>query len=269
MLHFVKAHAYGNDFLYVRDQDVSGAALDLLARDLCDRHTGIGADGLIVYGTATAGTTMKLLNADGSRAEVSGNGVRALAALVLRHDPRSDATVTIQTEAGVKELSRIGHEGPRQIFRAAMGMPRDVRKILPLEVAGAAVQPIVLNMGNPQCVLVGPLPDERRFLQIGAALERHELFPDGTNVEFAEVEAPDRVRILIWERGVGPTSSSGTGSCAALVAAASFGGASHAADVVAPGGTQRVEWLPDGVYLTGWAEILVEGQWLRQIPRTA
>ena len=83
------------------------------------------------------------------------------------------------------------------------------------------------------------------------------------------METPDRVRILIWERGVGPTASSGTGSCAALVAAASFGGAAHAADVVAPGGTQRVEWRADGVYLTGWAEVLVEGEWLRQIPRTA
>ena len=87
------------------------------------------------------------------------------------------------------------------------------------------MHPVVLDMGNPQCVILGPLPAEPRFQLIGAALERHELFPEGTNVEFAEVETPDRVRILIWERGVGPTSSSGTGSCAALVAAASFGGA--------------------------------------------
>jgi diaminopimelate epimerase len=103
---------------------------------------------------------------------------------------------------------------------------------------------------------------------LGAALERHDLFPQGANVAFAEVEAPDRIRILIWERGVGPTSSSGTGSCAALVAAASFGGAAHEADVIAPGGAQRVEWKPDNVYLTGWAEVLCEGEWFGQIPRT-
>ena len=99
-------------------------------------------------------------------------------------------------------------------------------------------------------------------------LERHPLFPQGTNIEFAHVESPESVRILIWERGVGPSLSSGTGSCAALVAAASFGGASRSADVVAPGGAQRVEWLEDSVYLTGWAEVLCSGEWRRQIPRT-
>jgi diaminopimelate epimerase len=92
------------------------------------------------------------------------------------------------------------------------------------------------------------------------------MFPDGTNVEFAHVEAPDRVRIVIWERGCGPTSSSGTGSCAALVAAASFGGAERSADIVAPGGGQRVEWPDDHVYLTGWAEVVCRGEWLRELP---
>jgi diaminopimelate epimerase len=88
------------------------------------------------------------------------------------------------------------------------------------------------------------------------------MFPSGTNVEFAQVDARDRVRILIWERGVGPTTSSGTGSSAAAVAAAAHGGAARALDVIAPGGTQRVEWHEDGVYLTGWAEVVLEGQWL-------
>jgi diaminopimelate epimerase len=91
----------------------------------------------------------------------------------------------------------------------------------------------------------------------------HPHFPEGTNVELASVEAADRVRILIWERGVGPTESSGTGACAAAVAASQFGGASRALDVVAPGGTQRVEWKDDGLYLTGWAEIVAEVTWLK------
>ena len=90
------------------------------------------------------------------------------------------------------------------------------------------------------------------------------MFRHGTNVEFAVVEAPGRVRILIWERGVGPTRSSGTGSCAALIAAASFGGAAREADIVAPGGTQRVEWAEDSVYLTGWAEVVFDGEWQRE-----
>jgi diaminopimelate epimerase len=115
-------------------------------------------------------------------------------------------------------------------------------------------------------VIIGRLPDREAFERIGGALERHVLFPRGTNVEFAEVEAADRIRILIWERGVGPTTSSGTGSCAALVAAASFGGADRTADVTAPGGTQRVEWREEGVYLTGWAEVVCAGEWFRPLP---
>src|SRR5262249_29855428 len=117
------------------------------------------------------------------------------------------------------------------------------------------------DFGNPQCVALGVLPDRARFERLGPALERHEMFPERTNVEFAHVEAPDTVRILIWERGVGPTTSSGTGSCAALIAAASFGGASRDAEVIAPGGRQRVEWRDDSVYLTGWAEVLYDGVW--------
>jgi diaminopimelate epimerase len=271
MLRFAKAHAYGNDFLYVLSEDVSGAALETLAREMCDRHMGAGADGLIVYTRERAAgndVTMRLFNADGSRAEVSGNGVRALAALALHHDDRPDAAVTIHTEAGVKELKRLARDGARQTFRGSMGAPADLRRELPIEVAGEDVQCATLNMGNPQCVVLGPLPDAQRFQRLGAALERHEMFPKGTNVEFADVEAPDRVRILIWERGVGPTSSSGTGSCAALVAAASFAGAAREANVIAPGGAQRVEWRADGVYLTGWAEVLFQGEWFRQIPRT-
>ena len=99
--------------------------------------------------------------------------------------------------------------------------------------------------------------------RLGSLLEHHEAFPEGTNVEFASVEAPDRVRILIWERGVGPTLASGTGACAAAVASAAFGGAGRDVEVIAPGGSQRVEWRPEGLYLTGWAEVLFKGHWLK------
>lgn len=267
MIRFAKAHAYGNDFLFVIRSDVEGAALDALAREICDRHTGVGADGLIVYERSDGGLSMRLYNADGSRAEVSGNGVRALGALALNRDNRSSAELTIHTDAGAKHLTRIGRDGSRQTFRTAMGTPAGLRTER-IDAAGEPVEAVVLNIGNPQCVVLGPLPDDSRFRRLGAALERHRMFPDGSNVEFAHVETPSRVRILIWERGVGPTLSSGTGSCAALVAAAAFGGAARDADLVAPGGTQRVEWTPEGVYLTGWAEVLCDGEWLRQIPRT-
>jgi len=259
MIRFSKAHAYGNDFLYVRREDIGpGVALDALARELCDRHTGIGADGLMLYEATPDGASMQLLNADGSASEVSGNGVRGLAALLLRGDERPEVPITIHTEGGVKRLVRTGRDGSRQTFRAAMGLPVDLRQ-RQVTAAGESLQVAVMNFGNPQCVALGPLPDEARFRRLGPALEHHEIFPARSNIEFAEVEAPGRVRILIWERGVGPTMSSGTGSCASLIAAAAFGGAARDAEVIAPGGTQRVEWREEGIYLTGWAEVVFEG----------
>jgi diaminopimelate epimerase len=261
MLRFSKAHAYGNDFLYIRRADLGpGVALDALARELCDRHTGIGADGLMVYEPTPDGASMQLLNTDGSASEVSGNGVRGLAALLLRDDERDDVPITIYSEGGVKRLVRTGREGSRQTFRAAMGLPVDLRQ-REVTAAGESLKVAVMNFGNPQCVALGPLPDEARFRRLGPALEHHEIFPARSNIEFANVEAPGRVRILIWERGVGPTMSSGTGSCASLIAAAAFGGAARDAEVIAPGGTQRVEWREDSVYLTGWAEEIFSGEW--------
>jgi diaminopimelate epimerase len=261
-MKFSKAHAYGNDFLYVRAGDVQGCVLDALARELCDRHTGVGADGLIVYESAPDGASMRLFNADGSRSEVSGNGVRGLAAIMLRGRDEQDVSMTIHSEGGIKRLVRTGRSGSRQTFRAAMGLPADLRQVT-VTVAGESLPVAVMDFGNPQCVALGPLPDPDRFQRLGPALERHEMFPARTNVEFAQVESPESVRILIWERGVGPTMSSGTGSCAALIAAAAFGAAARDADVIAPGGSQRVEWRDDSVYLTGWAEVLIDGDWLR------
>lgn len=277
-MQFTKAHAYGNDFLYLRRELVASTRLDALARELCERHTGIGADGLIVYQPTPDGASMQLFNADGSRSEVSGNGVRGLAAILLRDrdfgGPETASgwtdvapaarteVVTIHSEGGVKRLTRTGRRESRHTFRAAMGMPERLRQVA-IDVAGESLQAAVMMFGNPQCVVLGPLPDDDRFARLGPALEHHPMFPDRTNVEFATVEQPDSVRIRIWERGVGPTTSSGTGSCASLIAAAAFGGAARDATVIAPGGSQRVDWRDDNVYLTGWAEVLFDGEWLR------
>ncbi|HUK36910.1 MAG TPA: diaminopimelate epimerase [Vicinamibacterales bacterium] len=266
MIGFAKAHAYGNDFLYVDRGDITAVNLPSLAREMCARHTGIGADGLIVYVRTAAGATMELFNADGGRAEVSGNGVRGLAALLLLDDDRDGAAVTITTEAGPKRVTRAGSSDRRPTFRTAMGLPAGLTQVT-LEAGGESIDAVVMNFGNPQCVVLGAQPNDERFHRLGAALEKHPHFPDATNVEFATVETPATIRIRIWERGVGPTTSSGTGSCASSVAAVQFGGASRDAMVVAPGGAQRVEWLDDSVYLTGWAEVLGEGEWFRELPR--
>jgi diaminopimelate epimerase len=273
MLSVIKAHAYGNDFLYVDEAQLPGGGRDRIARALCERCTGIGADGLIVYRRTSHGAAMQLLNADGSYSEVSGNGVRGLAAVLLdvHHLDPADHTVVIETDAGEKRLVLLGRDEGRPVLRAWMGHPAEPVEA-DLDVAGERVRVVVLRVGNPQCVRLEAVLSEDRVRRLGPLLERHPAFPEGTNVEFATVETPARVRILIWERGVGPTRSSGTGSCAAAVAAAAFGGACRDVEVLAPGGTQRVEWRDDGLYLTGWAEVLMQGQWLRHVatesPRT-
>jgi diaminopimelate epimerase len=267
MIAISKAHAYGNDFLFVPHDQVEDADPHELARRLCARHAGVGADGLILYTIAFDGSArMTLYNADGSPSELSGNGLRCLAALLvqqresLRLDPMNE--VRVETDAGWKTLTVVGRSSGRYTFRAAMGQPTDIRAET-LEVEGERMPVTTLGMGNPQCVaLVDRLPTAARFHRFGPALSKHARFAAGTNVEFAQIDSPSDVRILIWERGVGPTTASGTGACAAAVAAIVHGGAAKDVNVIAPGGTQRVEWRDDGIYLTGWAEVVFEGQWL-------
>jgi diaminopimelate epimerase len=255
----IKGHAYGNDFLLAPESDVEGHDLPALAQAMCNRHEGIGADGLMIYAFGPSAVRMRLFNADGSPSEVSGSGIRCLAALAVRERPGA-THVTIDTSAGQKVLELQGQDGDALTFRAAMGIPQDIRPV-EIQVAGERVQAVALSVGNPQCVLLDEPLLESRLRKLGPAIEHHQKFPDRTNVSFARVEAPNRVRVLIWERGVGPTRASGTGACGAAVAAASYGGASRDVVVISPGGSQRVEWLEDGLYLTGWAKLVLEGRW--------
>ena len=261
----VKAHAFGNDFLLL-DLDALPSSLassldrPALARLACDRHRGLGADGLMFYTSTAAGADTRLFNADGSAAEVSGNGVRCAAAWGARSRALADgAVVVIDTAAGPKSLQLMAQSGLRYTFRADMGAPTNVREEV-IDVSGVKVRAVVLGVGNPQCVVIGALTEERLH-SIAAALAVHPFFPAGTNVELATVEAPDRVRILIWERGVGPTEASGTGACAAAVACAFAGGAARTVQVTSPGGTQEVEWTDRTIFLTGWADVVASMTW--------
>lgn len=260
----VKGHAYGNDFLLMAAAD---APRDIKAADLaraaCDRHRGVGADGLIVVADTPGGATTRLLNADGSPSEVSGNGTRCVAAWIAeRRALHAGATVTIGTGAGDKRLTVLRVDAARWTFEADMGEPTPPR-LETVALASGPVTAVVFRVGNPQCVVLGEISDARLHA-IAGPLAVHPHFPEGTNVELAQVEAPDRVRILIRERGVGPTEASGTGACAAAVAAAAFGGAARACAVIAPGGSQRVVWGADNrVLLTGWAELTATIAWRR------
>jgi len=266
-MKLVKAHAYGNDFLLMAATELpAGADRSALARSLCERHRGVGADGLIVFSFTPdashrsgggSSVRMDLLNSDGSYSEVSGNGVRCLAASIAKsRDAQIGESVAIETDAGVKTLELLALEGRRLTFRAAMGQPENVARRT-IDVDGTAIDAVTLRVGNPQCVVLGEVSEERLHA-IAAKLAVHPVFPAGSNVELAMIEAPDRVRILIWERGVGPTEASGTGACAAAVAAMRYGGAARDVQVVSPGGAQRVEWTEGGLFLTGWAELVAE-----------
>ena len=270
----VKAHAYGNDFLITEDTEVpegterrgtegtEGGSADRaeFARRVCDRHRGIGADGLLFVQRRRGGARMRLLNADGSPSEVSGNGLRCIAAWIARTEGLSPgARITIDTDAGAKSLEFLAREGSRLTFVADMGSPTHLGRAT-LPVAGVELDVVVLRVGNPQCVVLGPATPAR-LQALGSALAVHAHFPEGTNVELADVISPSEVQILIWERGVGPTESSGTGACAAAVAAAAYGGASKSVDVVSPGGRQRVDWTAHGLRLTGWAEVIGAVDW--------
>lgn len=257
----MKAHAFGNDFLLMQRSDAASMAdVPAFARRVCDRHRGVGADGLMVLAPTETGAASTLWNADGSRAEVSGNGVRCAAAWLAHERALAPGgTLVIDTMAGPKRLSLLEAQGLRFTFRAEMGPPTDVRRET-LDVGGELVTCIVLRVGNPQCIVLGPAT-EQRLRTIAAKLAVHPFFPEGTNVELVQVIDPHHVRILIWERGVGPTEASGTGACASAVAAAFAGGASRDVMVESPGGTQRVEWTPDTIWLTGWAEIVGTADW--------
>ena len=265
---FIKAHAYGNDFLLFDEASLAADAdRAALGRAVCDRPRGIGADGLIVHNWSavealrkSGPVRMALLNADGSYSEVSGNGVRCLAAWIAsqsRTDPGGH--IDILTDAGTRRLTLLEQGGGALLFRAAMGEPEAVTTVR-LEVDGESHDVVTLRVGNPQCVVLGPVTHDRLHA-LASKLAVHPHFPHGTNVELATVDAPNRVRILIWERGVGPTEASGTGACAAAVAAMAYGGASRDVDVASPGGSQRVEWREDGLYLTGSAEIIAACEW--------
>jgi diaminopimelate epimerase len=261
-MNLIKAHAYGNDFLLVEERELATHGdMPALARAVCDRHRGIGGDGLLMFAVDAADPgrgSMRLLNADGSRSEISGNGLRCLAAWIAHTSGRS--RIAVDTDAGRKQLELLSRKGSRYTFRAAMGHPADIA-LERIVVDERAVEAVTLRVGNPQCVVLGEVSQARLHL-LAAALAIHPHFPAGTNVELATVERPDHVRILIWERGVGPTEASGTGACAAAVAAMQFGGARRDVHVESPGGIQRVEWNDSGLFLTGWAEIVATARWV-------
>ena len=252
---FKKAHGAGNDFLLSWADQVAGGDLASIARAICNRHTGIGADGWMLVRE----TAIRLFNADGSEAEISGNGTRCAAALLIDAG-RASNEVTITTGAGPKHLRLIERTGRHFLFEMNMGRPvfheHQVRCLLPLR--GGKQEVTILDVGNPQCaVFVDRFPED--WPALGAEIEGHPHFPKRTNVSFVRVVDQHTIEARFYERGAGVTLSSGTGSTGAAVAAILRKLAASPVRVLTAGEPLDLRW-DDAVYLTGPAEIVGAGE---------
>lgn len=252
---FIKATACGNDFLII-DASAWPGDIHSFTRAICNRHDGIGADGVEwILPSRDADLRIKLVNADGSDAEISGNGTRCVGAWYCSQHPAT--VVRVETDAGVKTCELISHEDSTFTFRAAMGAP-GLGPELAVGLTSGEVKGIPVSMGNPHYVM---FVDEfaPRWQEMAAEVATHRDFPQGTNVELVRVEAEHQLDVRIWERGVGETLSSGTGSSASAVAAIHAGRAKSPVHVRTPEGRQTVEWNTQ-VYLTGSATLLCRGE---------
>ncbi len=260
---FVKAHACGNDFL-VMEESVAQGRHAALARKLCARHTGVGADGIEFLERRADGMYfLRLFNADGSEAELSGNGTRCVAAWLAQSEGLEE--VALGTQGGVRTCRVVRREGAAWWIESGMGVPRVMlRKI---EIAGVGViDGAMVNVGNPHYVIFTEQEDfgshGLSWQELGEKIAVDPMFKFGTNVEFVRVLSPKEIAFRIYERGCGPTMSSGTGTCAASAATMALSGAERELRAVAPGGAQQVEWKTDAseMLLTGPAEIICTGE---------
>lgn len=279
---FTKLQGLGNDFLIIQVEDINNLPQPAqLARRMCERNYGAGADGIVFATPSTqsdAEFSSRIFNADGSEAEISGNGTRCLAAYLHYKGLWSKADINIATLAGVKSGRLVGREGLRFDFEFAMGEPRLASADIPINLdtplaqvvnyplmMGGEMQRITcVSLGNPHCTTFWSSFDKVNIDELGSLLEHHPAFPERTNVEFVRVITADEIEVLFWERGVGRTLSSGTGSSGASIAAMLNGFTNRAVTVKTLGGILKVCWRDDGVVmLTGSAEVIYDGIWLQ------
>jgi diaminopimelate epimerase len=258
VIPFVKASACGNDFLLINASVLkSGQDLAALTRRLCDRHEGVGADGVEwMYPHPSADLEIRLINADGSFAEISGNGTRSVAAYITA--TRQKERITIQTGAGLKSCILTGRTESEYEFEIGMGQAV-VGSELAVMLAGGTVRGIPVSMGNPHYVVF--VPDfVENWQEQAAEIQRRDEFPHGVNVELVVVDRKHDVKARFFERGAGETQSSGTGSCASAVAALATGRVESPVRVHAPGGTQTVRQENSLVFLRGAAHLVFQGE---------
>ncbi|MBI4468298.1 MAG: diaminopimelate epimerase [Acidobacteria bacterium] len=285
-MKFSKFEGLGNDFLIVREEALPpGVPTGELARAVCHRKVGVGADGLLILGparSAGARLRMQVWNADGTEAEISGNGLRCAAAWSLMEGRETVDPICLETRAGDRRLWLTKRDGASLRLRADMGRPilrsdqipaalvpsREICVDIPIEVSGQAVRTTLTSMGNPHCSIFVEDFEAVDWRGLGPPIEMHPLFPRRTNVEFIRVLDRSRIEVRFWERGVGETCSSGTGACAAAVAAMLQDRVDRAVIVKTEGGEMRIEWPQDGpVILEAGASFVFEGNWPPMVGR--
>jgi diaminopimelate epimerase len=257
---FVKASACGNDFLLI-DGGLAPEDVAEFTRRICDRHDGVGADGVEwMFPTFTADIEIKLINADGSHAEISGNGTRCVAALLCAD--KNKERISILTGAGLKICTFTGRKDSAYEFESDMGEP-DVGDVMTLKVRGGEVRGIPVSMGNPHYVIFVPdFPTDWQSRSV--EIQNSGRFPQGVNVDWVSPAGMHDIKVRFFERGAGETMSSGTGSCASAVAAIATRRAESSVKVHAPGGTQLVRLEAGRVFLRGPARLVCQGEFFRE-----
>jgi diaminopimelate epimerase len=270
LISFTKAHACGNDFLIVTEEAAHGWEWAELTRRLCARNTGVGADGIEFFAwTGTKSGRVRLHNADGSVAEISGNGTRCVAAWMAEAiGAAAGDALEIETDAGARvchiDAVRSG-EGFEVEVTTGMGVPQFAPRTVTIP-GGVQLRGVEVSTGNPHFVIVVDnaafTVDGQQWQSIGQQICGHPDFPYQTNVEFVRIVSPTDIEIRILERGVGPTTSSGTGTSASATAALAFNGCASPLRVLAPGGAQMVTWDGPGteLKLTGPAALIARGE---------
>ncbi len=275
-IRFTKMQGIGNDYVYVNLFEEKVPDPVALSIAVSDRHFGVGADGLILIGPSkTADVSMRIFNADGSEAEMCGNGIRCVAKYAREHGLAKSDKVSVETNAGVKSVLVILEGGKVVRARVNMGVPRLLRREIPmtgpakercvdapLEAAGERFTITAVSMGNPHCVIftedVAAIP----LLNWGPAIERHPAFPERTNVHFVQVNTRGDVTMRTWERGSGVTLACGTGASAVCVAGALTDRTDRSVRAHLPGGDLELEWAQDDdVFMTGPATESFTGVW--------
>ena len=269
LVNFYKLEGTGNDFILLDSRSSGFVPRPKQVVAWCDRRFGIGADGILVLlkpSSKSADFKMRILNSDGSEAEMCGNGIRGLAQFVYEHKLSEKKSLSIETPAGLIAVEQIGKQ-----FRVAIARPEFDPKKIPVK----SRQPVInrnfkvddrefkitcVSMGNPHCVIVVDDLKKIPLSELGPKIERHPMFPQHVNVEFVQVVSRGRLKMRVWERGAGETLACGTGACAALAACFRLGLCGKKARVTLPGGDLIIEW-DDFCYLTGPARFVYQG-WL-------